>query len=329
MASVTFSTPNNIEYGNGQVLISLDDTSVDDFTIYNVYIGSGNSWEWTFDIEEYLENNSGGGQVGVNPNLTVDTSLKGDYTFTFNGCTFTVEIKDLPTFNGNQCIDNCITYTFENDNNNVPVTFYYTDCYTGDVIEDTVGVNGESVVCACEGEYYDPSNTLTVKQAGTCFVCEYTTWVVGDTIDGQNVIDNVTLYYGGLEFTPSSSNPETFQMGQTSYDVTYIIPPGYQNSGQDCNIKIEDITVIEPTTTTTTTPPPSECRCAEYNVTNTSAKDVKFLYTDCDGNPTQETILKETSMPLCICLGQYTPNQSLIVEEIGLCDPNSHGGGLY
>lgn len=323
MASVTFSTPNNIEYGNGQVLISLDDTSVNDFTVYNVYIGSSNSWEWTFDVEEYIENNSGG-PAWINPNLTVDTPLEGNYTFTFNGCTFTVKITDLPTFNGNQCIDNCVTYTFDNAND-VPVTFYYTDCYTGDVIEDTVDANNKKGFCACEGEYYDPSGTLSIEENGACFVCDYTTWVVGDTIDGQNVIDNVTLYYGGLEFTPSSSYPETFQMGVTSYNITYIIPPGYHNSDQPCYIKLEDITVIEPTTTTTTTPPP--CDCVNVKVTYEGQEEfVRYNYTNCENKTEFGRISPGEEQYVCMCELETPRVPKLIYEEIGLCDPNGDSG---
>ena len=315
MASVTFSTPNNIEYGNGQVLISLDDASVDDFTVYDVYIGSSNSWEWTFDVGEYLENNSGG-QTGLDPNLTVDTPLNGDYTFTFNGCTFTVDIKDLPTFNGNQCIDNCVTYSFQNYNNNVPVTFYYTDCYTGDVVEDMVDVNDKKDVCACEGEYYDPSGTLTVNQDGVCFVCDYTTWVVGDAIDGQNVIDNVTLYYGGLELTPNGSQPPTFQMGTTSYDLTYIVPPGYQNTGQECGIKIEDITVEEDSTT--------DCICREVTVTNITnqgiveGRPVRYTYVDCDGVEYTDEIPPGENITVCMC-GVPQNTSSLNFNDNGDC----------
>lgn len=314
MASLTFSTPNGLNYGNGDVTVEL--TGGPSFTIYDIVI-SGNS-SWTFDIDDPFY-----GAYGVNPDIH---HFNGTYTFNFdNGCTSVHQIN-VPQFTENPCPDNCKEYQVEN--NYEETVFYYSDCETGEVQEITMYQGFIGLFCICDGEYYDPSGKLNITERGPClsdFNCDITIAnLTGEAIEGQDVLSNVMITNEGNPILATSATPSQFQAGVNAYDITYVIPSDYGNSGETCNIRI----VVSVTTTTTTTPPPpSECGCVKIQVTYTGRDDrANYTYADCEGNTRFGSINKGETQIVCMC--EFVPPTvpGLRYEEIGVCGPSD---GLY
>lgn len=176
-----------------------------------------------------------------------------------------------------------------------------------------------------------------------CNGCEFTR-VVEYTPPPQTAVYRMNLCCtDGYEGNPTTYSlielPNTYSTGDviSIYGVCYTVDTEFNAVPQitpnpsdifpfdSCSkcLSNENTINCNNTTTSTTTIGTTECVCTEYNVTNISNKDVTFLYTDCDGNPAQEVILKDTSTTLCICQGEYTPDQWLTVVESGPCTTDS------
>lgn len=324
MASLTFSTPNGLNYGTGDVTINLDELN-GSFTVSNILIDENNSW--TFDVQEYYTDN----HPFIPQGLTEDTHLNGSYTFNFdNGCTSVHQIN-VPQFTEEPCPDNCKEYQVEN--NHEETVFYYSDCETGEVQEITMYQGDTGIFCICDGEYYDPSGKLSIVERGSClpdFNCDITNaYLTGQAIEGQYVIDNVTITNEGTEnpILITSVNPPQFEAGFNSYDINYVIPSEFGNSGETCVVRIQ---VSVTTTTTTTPPPPSDCSCVKVEVTYVGElSSVRYSYDDCEGNRMSDTIRPGDVHEVCMCELETPRVPKLIYEQIGLCDPNGPGDGFY
>ena len=163
-----------------------------------------------------------------------------------------------------------------------------------------------------------PSETVVRKMSLCCsdgYEGDPTTYSLIELPDTYATGDVISIY--GVCYTASIVVNDVPEITPNSSDITL------HDSCSKC-LSEENTINCNNTTTSTTTIGTTECVCTEYNVTNISTtKDVTFSYTDCDGNPAQAVILKDTSTTLCICQSEYTPSQWLTVVESGPCTTDS------
>ena len=123
-----------------------------------------------------------------------------------------------------------------------------------------------------------PTTTTTTTAPTTAFDCanpdlsvSIPDGIVGDPLNGSVIYDGNPISI--ISYTWSGGTTTVYQAGSVSYTVSFIIPPGYTNSGAPigCAAVANGTTPTTSTTSTTTTTPPSQytVTCNDYSLLGT------------------------------------------------------------